>query len=356
MPETELETSEPPPCAYCRMRSGEFTTAIGIVCTTCRWSYFYECRGCSVWADADNGQSAQDTGRFYCSDCFRAILWECYQCGSWVESLECDDQCEDCARCDDCGYLECECRDDDACDGLYSYDYKPCPEFHGEGRTYLGLELEVSTPWRRKSEAVQIAHEHIGSMGYLKEDGSVDGFEIVTHPMTPDYAARHFPWQMLHELAEVGCGDENAGIHVHVNRKAFDSPAHIFRWLKLIYRNEREVTAIARRESQQWAPFRRSERSNCKAQAKGDRYGNRYSAVNTCNRATFEVRVFASSLNEREVRAALDLVAASVEYTRDLTVPHILAGGWTWDGFMKWAQERPEYAALVAESQERCNV
>lgn len=64
------------------------------------------------------------------------------------------------------------------------------------------------------------------------------------------------------------------------------------------------------------------------------------------------MRVFRASLQRQSVMAALDLVAGSVEYTRSLTVPSILKGGWTWDGFIKWAAALPEYAAIVAESQE----
>lgn len=385
MPETEQET-EPPLCARCGAnREVTEQTADGLVCRWCSWTY-NQCATCGQ--RVRYGTTAGDTGRFYCDD-HSDDLYTCDRCDGAFEELWDGDACEECLRCDDCGYVSCECDDDydEAPNSrhLNGYYYKPEPRFHGEGKTFLGLELEVSTSRRTSGQAVEVAFEALGSLGYLKEDSSVSGFEIVTHPMTHDYAADHFPWHMLRELDELGCGDDNAGIHVHVNRSAFDSGAHIYRWLKLIYRNESAVTAIARRKCNEWAAFRENERRGAKFYAKpelrekamrdsrrgrrmapcgccyedGPRqeiaglYPDRYSAVNVQNAATFEVRVFASSLVEREVRAALDLVAASVEYTRDLTVPHILAGGWTWSGFMKWAAERPEYAALVAESQER---
>lgn len=282
-------------------------------------------------------------------------MFQCESCEEYfVHSLYADFRCESCYECgcgdcEDCGYAD----DPDECDLIDSYSYAPMPRFQGDGPVFLGLELEVTTPSGELREAAQVAIDEVGDLGYLKSDSSVSGFELVTHPMTHAWMAEHFPWQALDALARMGCDGYENGIHVHVSRAGFDSPAHIFRWLQLIYRNEHAVTAIARRNSDQWASFSRAARRDAKEHAKGSRSGARYCAVNVQNYATFEVRVFRSSLDRQEVRAALDLVAASVEYTRNLTVPAILAGGWTWEGFMEWARERPEYAALVAESEAR---
>jgi hypothetical protein len=209
------------------------------------------------------------------------------------------------------------------------------------------MELELNYA---DGQCAQIASQELGQLGYLKEDCSLaDGFEIVTHPMTHEYASESFPWSMLRDLRCAGADADGAGMHVHVNRDAFDGPAHVYRWMQLIYRNADGVSGVARRRSYEWASFSHAKRPNLKASAKGDRDGERYSAINVQNWATFEVRVFAASLDTQEVRAALDLVAASVEYTRHLTVPVILAGGWTWDAFRTWVDARPEYSALSEE-------
>jgi hypothetical protein len=92
-----------------------------------------------------------------------------------------------------------------------------------------------------------------------------------------------------------------------------------------------------------------------KDHAKGNRYADRYAAINVTNYATFEVRVFASTLNRTELMAALDLVAASVEYTRSLSVSAIARrDGWSWSAFTAWASQRPEYAALNTEMVDLC--
>jgi hypothetical protein len=283
-------------------------------------------------------------------------------CGQLFEgSFYCDGHCPDCCSDRDSAY-DCEDAygedDEDLPDTggvrVYGYDYKPDPEFYGPGSVHLGMELEVEVPRSAYGAAAQCAAGRLGALGYLKEDGTIEcGFEIVTHPMTHAWAAESFPWSMLPELAALGAhGGDTVGIHVHVSREGFDGPAHVYRWLNLLYRNAAAVTAVARRESPQWASF--DSHPRIKDYAKGDRYGERYSAVNVCNYATFEVRVFASSLYVTEVRAALDLVAGSVEYTRGLTVREIVDGGWTWTNFIKWADEQGDtYAALVSESEAR---
>lgn len=240
---------------------------------------------------------------------------------------------------------------------VFSWDYRPRFRFHGEGRVFLGAEIEIEVNGGREySNCAVVATRHLDSIGYLKQDGSISlGFEIVTHPMTHAYAVDAFPWGMLAELSNLGAyADIGVGIHVHVNRDGFDGAAHVYRWLKLIYRNELAVSAIARRSGVHWASFRDSDRRAIKSYAKGDKEAPRYAAVNVTNSETFEVRVFASSLKAQEVRAALDLVAASVEYTRQLTVREIVDGGWTWTNFISWAREQGDtYAALITESEAR---
>lgn len=351
-----------PSCAHCNdgPAESEFVRASdgALLCRSCAdgyWPVFVRCFDCDQYEHRSYAVTAVDDPRcrYFCADCRNSRLWGgrlhcCDSCEEYfLHGLHSDDLCESCY---DDRWNDDD--DPDQCDLINSYGYAPTPRFHGDGPVFLGLELEVTTPSGELREAAQVAIDTIGDLGYLKSDSSVSGFELVTHPMSHAWMAEHFPWKTLDELARMGCDGYENGIHVHVSRAGFDSPAHIFRWLKLIYRNEDPVTAIARRESE-WASFSSRARQNAKHHAKGSRQGDRYCAVNVQNFATFEVRVFRSSLDRQEVRAALDLVSASVEYTRHLTVPAILSGGWTWQGFMEWARERPEYAALVAESEAR---
>ncbi|MGW4371991.1 hypothetical protein ACWEKT_40950, partial [Nocardia takedensis] len=181
------------------------------------------------------------------------------------------------------------------------------------------------------------------------------GFEMVTHPMSWDYARTRFPWQLLNKLRLLGCRtDESVGIHVHVSRAGFDSPAHIYRWLKFVYRNESRVTVLARREDSEWARFTDGARSDAREYAKGSRAGRgRYQAINVYPVHTFEMRMFASSLRPRQVKAALGFAAASVEYTRTLTAAQVARSrGWEWSAFCAWLAPRPQFRDLYTELEE----
>lgn len=142
---------------------------------------------------------------------------------------------------------------------LLSYGYKPSPLWKGgegeePGLAYYGMEIEISCG---RLDTMAWAAENFGTdLVYLKHDGSVRGFEMVTHPMTFPWALEHFPWNYLSELRGRGCSiePENNGIHVHVSRSGFSGDAHTLRWFKLLYRNKENVTRIARRNSS-WGTF-----------------------------------------------------------------------------------------------------
>lgn len=242
------------------------------------------------------------------------------------------------------------------------HGYKPQPVFRGNGPVYLGMELEIEAPqsqhslesWARK------VRKGLGEVVYLQEDGSINyGFEITTHPMSYPWAMREFAWDYLASMADEGFRTHpEVGIHVHVSRAGFTSECHLYRWLKFIYRNEPQVTKLARRRSSGWARFDRTYRNGAKRYAKkgypAGLHGyldDRYQAVNPNNRDTLEVRVFASSLKPREVKAALGFVDGAVEYTRQLDANKIIqANGWGWSNFVDWLRrQRDEYRPLLAE-------
>lgn len=318
----------------------------GRVCRDCAGASYTRCYDCDRYARDFQDHVTRWDGEAVCNACVDAHYRTCDGCSDYINE---GNYCNDCDHDDWCG-----CSDCDTCENhslVYQYSYKPDPTFHGAGPLYLGLELEINTPRRDLDEAAGLAASCLGDLGYLKEDSSINhGFEIVTHPMSHDWAATRFPWEMLTKLRGMGCSPDGNGLHVHVSRAGFDGPVHIYRWLKFFHRNQREVISIARRESRDWAAFSDASRRNAKGFAKGQAWGDRYSAINTNPTTTLELRIFASSLDEQEVKAALDLAVASVEYTRTLSTRDIAChGGWRWAAFRGWVECRPEYAALARE-------
>jgi hypothetical protein len=311
------------------------------VCANCARCHYDKCERCERLAD--RSYSTAD-GTVICEPCTMEY-WDCDGCG---ELIDFGAYCWSCAQSDEYD----DARDVD--DLIKDYNFKPIFDFHGSGPLFLGLELEINAPWDDIRNCAETAIESLGELGYLKEDSSINnntgrGFEIVTHPMSYRWAIDRFPWNMLVELGRNGCTGTGNGLHVHISRAAFESSAHVYRWMKLLHRNTEQVTTVARRVSTKWAAFNDSDRKQVKHYAKGAK-GNRYQAINTQNDDTFELRIFASSLKPQEVKAALGLAAASVEYTRNLSVTDIARhDGWTWSTFVTWLWERPEYAPLLRE-------
>lgn len=310
-----------------------------------------------------------------CNDCGNCGCEPCQDC----ESCGCDGPCRWCGSC------SCATDDEDCPSSPYNrpfrihgYSYRPNPlRFHGSGPLFLGMELELEAG-RNINNTLAVVRDSFGDLVYCKEDGSIhNGYEMVTHPMDWAYAAEHFPWHGLAELKAAGAStvEERNGIHVHLSRAGFDGAPHVFSWMKFLHRNRSRVIDIARRDSGQWASWDTETRKLQKFIAKPelavnryawprDRHGRqqpvylptgRYQAINCQNAATFELRVFASSLDQDEVAAALALSSSTVEYTRTLTSNEIWkTDGWSWPAFTSWLDSQPTYAPLRKEIARLC--
>lgn len=359
------------------------------------------------------------------SDCGCGQGTDC--CGSRFCS-ECHDSSDDDSYEDEDRYGEV----------LHYYSFTPDPLiFYGGieaelGVPFYGMEIEITCD---SYDTMRWAREAFNKgrgtdeLVYLKQDGSVNGFEAVTHPMTYPWALENFPWDVLPELKTKGCTIRPAdnGIHVHVSRTGFDSDAHTLRWFKLLYRNQSDVLRVARRETR-WARFsadhRKGQFAHLKAQkgilfnttidrqilerdarfdrditalADQDEYRfirtiatynytreqqrrrddydteysrisrahardvtelrrhrvedttarERYAAINTTNPHTFEVRLFASTLDVATAQSTIGLVSATVEYARGLHSQDIIKHeALTWPKFSEWLEDQPLYAAV----------
>ena len=264
----------------------------------------------------DNYESEYDSseydGETYCQSCYDNNVYHCDDCGESVWDGSGHD-------CDPSGGL------------VNDYSYKPRPHFFGEAKYHMGFELEVESRGYGIRTGAEIVHNGLGERIYLKNDGSLnDGFEIVTHPHSLEEYHNNFKWDTLDKLRMEGFRSWNTGtcgIHVHVSRTAFGTittrqdiskvQAHELRFMKLIYDNERQISRLAGRTSS-YASF--SEKGSLVSKVKYGNSDGRYAAINCENSETLEVRVFRGSLKPKRVLSAIELVHASVEYTRDLHV------------------------------------
>lgn len=272
----------------------------------------FHCAGC------DSYEITDDSGYFnstrYCEHCLDNYVWTCDECGDqyW------DGDGHSC--------------DEDASHLINSYSYKPRPYFFGTAKYHMGFELEVESGGNSRRDGAAVVTNALGERIYLKEDGSLsDGFEIVTHPHSLEEYQENFDWDALNSLRRLGFRSwdtSTCGLHVHVSRTAFGFAhkrsdivkvqAHELRFMKLIYDNDRQISRLAGRTSS-YATF--EDKGHLVQKIKhGHQENGRYSAINSENSETLEVRVFRGSLKPQRVLMALELVQCAVEYTRDLHV------------------------------------
>ena len=122
-------------------------------------------------------------------------------------------------------------------------------------------------------------------------------------------------------------------------------------WLMFMYRNPMQLQKLARRNESRWAKFNKPVPGELVAKARRPYSDDRYIAVNCNNRATYELRFFRSTLNEREFYAAIEFADASVRYTRAIKTSDVLRGNaLDWSQFVAWLQSDGGYPNLLAEA------
>jgi hypothetical protein len=156
-------------------------------------------------------------------------------------------------------------------------------------------------------------------------------------------------------------GTKTCGLHVHISRAGFNNGSHQHRFLQLVYNNKDFYEVLAGRASSHWAKFddifdpATGQKS---FKNKFDRMGSdRYSAVNTNNRQTLEMRIFRGSLNPRFIKSAIDLAHASVEFTRVMSVKEVRDDGLSCLKFRQYIESKPDlYPSLIERIQLHSNI
>lgn len=330
---------------------------MSFICTYC---------GCEI--DEDDVYEMNDV--IMCEDCYDIRTRECECCGAriWNEDDEGDDNITLCRSCRDNHYTTCEdcgrlIHDDDAnyldgddypyCHSCYArhskkfiqnYSYKPDPIFLGDGKLYMGVELEIDKAGCDDENAkvlLDIANHDTKHM-YIKTDGSLDeGMEMVTHPMTLEYHHHTMPWEgVLSEAVSMGYRSHKTntcGLHVHINRNAFGSDRaeqdiKISRILFFVERFWQELLRFSRRTESQinrWAARYgmkdnpKQVMDNAKATGKG-----RYACINLCNYSTIEFRIFRGTLKYNTLIATLQMVSRICQLAITLSDEELTSLSW----------------------------
>jgi hypothetical protein len=312
-------------------------------CANCTGSHAHWCDDCDNYFSGYT-YGAEDTSMTFCERCF-------------------ENSCSYCEPCDSYYYEGCTYNHDEEDDTrlIHDYSYRPDPIFHSgedeQTRLYFGIEIETEVrggnyPDRTNAaEYAQLLEDK--QLAYLKSDGSLEcGFEIVTHPMSHHYFMKEndLMWEVISKLKQdynmISWGTKTCGLHVHISRNGFSGGSHQHRFLQLVYGNKDFYEVLAGRSSSHWAKFDDvvdHETGKKSFKNKFDRHGSdRYSAVNTNNRNTLEMRIFRGSLNPRFIKSAIDLAHASVEYTRVMSVQQVRDNALSTLKFVEYIESKPD--------------
>ena len=338
-------------CADCRIycercdnydfeENSRYVEGVGTWCEPCADNHTFWCESCEcLYSDNDGSYHLEDVGQYWCQGCCESSAVWCDSCDVYNREA-----CEDCV---DGGRL------------INQYSYKPNPVFYGEAKNKLhfGIELEMEIRDNELTQSSEYIMEMMGDFVYIKEDSSINtdryrGFEMVSHPATLDYFTNNKNlWTTLDYLKRVHIARswdaKNCGLHIHISRAGFKSGAHTHRFLSLIYKNSDKMMKLGGRKSN-YARFNDVYKDDeydrpyftlaHKVAHPSNSMTERYSAVNTQNQHTLELRFFRGTMNPEGVLSAIQLAHATVEYTRDLTLSDVKMGALSWEWFADWIQ------------------
>jgi hypothetical protein len=226
-------------------------------------------------------------------------------------------------------------------DVIQEYDFDADIEHFGDSNDlHLGVELEVDNGGENHRNASLFASVLGWGHAYYMHDGSLDqGFEIATQPMTLEY---HMSLEQRYRdgfgvLTELGYQSHNTsscGLHIHFDR-AFLGRDGRTQTLKASYlaiimeRNWEKFVQFSRRRYDridQWAKKLDlvndiyADDTDDDARTKfGNKYGygDKYVALNTDHRHTYELRIFRGTLKPETYLATLQFVDNLVRVSKE---------------------------------------
>lgn len=337
------------------------------------------CEGHGEHISAELFNSSDDT---YCETCEEdRTSCDYRRCDvqDWTDNMYWDEE-DDCYYCDTHYNLIQAQRDEDN-DGGYdddyrrsdspiqNYSFRPTPMFRLVGDNdeiitwnramngsasrlmpYLGFELETNfrgdySDQRRLNIAGAkfLLDAHESDYLYVKEDGSISGFEIVSHPATVYAHKRLIKMDAFRTLATdykqaswTSVNGTGAGLHVHISKASFVKPSHIQRFQIFHDRNQDVIKKFAGRDSNRWATFQRDAEIRMMDLSRGFQQYNRYSALNFQNASTIELRYFRGSLDAKTLLGVLEFVHSVWKYTQVIHAKEISDGNIRWDRYRNW--------------------
>jgi hypothetical protein len=271
-----------------------------------------------------------------CLTCYEEAYW-CEVGNHWTTDEDIEDDI--CRRCSEASPSPSHF--------IQSWNFRPNLEFHPEIPTnplrplYIGMELELSWPGyfrgkRREAYGwLEDLYTNHSDVLYVKSDSSVNqGFEVVTHPMEPDWALENFPFSLFQDAIDYGAlpTHSSTGTHIHID-KASLTTAQVWKLLKLHSNLQTLCGQIGGRGCHNtYADWNEAEsiwdRAAEIAQQKGKAFGSmeRYVPINVLNEQTLELRYMSGGIEPHIIKKNIEWVKALYDFTDHISVQDIQKG------------------------------
>lgn len=213
---------------------------------------------------------------------------------------------------------------------IHDYDYIPDTftfyKTNGEEHPlYFGLEIELSgkTTCEDEEDTKKLLEKLPENEFYAIHDGSINGVEIVSHPMSYKHI-QTIDWGSFFQLAKelkYDNEDHHAGLHIHISKDWFGGHQSetLTKIVYLVYKYKYRITEeIADREPNEYCEY---DHSTMKAVINNDifetyrqftlKYDNedgKYGAINIMHKDTYEFRVFDGATNISDLFKRVEFV------------------------------------------------
>ena len=295
---------------------------------TYNWVECYECGEAILREDAIITHSNDDI----CRDCYNAYYFTCEGCGEVFHENE-ERYDGDCHYCESC-YVD-NCGEEPGDDGIFDYhsfskhNYAPRKIPEDNTNLFFGVELECDGGSFDISEFDWWVNDH-DNLIHFEHDGSLsdDGVECITMPCSLLYHQKRMNWEELCKiLLRQGFCSHNAsscGLHVHISRDAL-TPIQIIKMDVFINRASDFFSQVARRYSFYSAEYKKNKKAD---KNKGvwnnlESHHDRYTAVNTCNENTVEIRIFKGTLKAETILGTIEMCHALVGFVDTIPIVRI---------------------------------